>query len=52
LVAAVIRAGITVEAVRTWQGSRADERALKKRKNTPTLCPVCNPNAANRAKKV
>ena len=39
LVAAVIRAGITVEAVRTWQGSRADERApvstLARRRGMP-----------------
>ncbi len=29
--------------VRTWQGGRALERRLKRRKEAPRLCPVCNP---------
>jgi predicted GIY-YIG superfamily endonuclease len=36
--------GIAFKVVRTWEiGSRDDERRLKKQKNAPRLCPVCNP---------
>ena len=35
-------AGITFEIVRTWNGSRKEERKLKNRHNAPKLCPVCN----------
>lgn len=35
-------AGITFEIVRTWQGSRKEERKLKNRHNAPKLCPVCS----------
>ena len=42
LVAAVVRAGHHVRLARTWEeGSRDDERALKKQKNTPRYCPIC-----------
>jgi len=42
--------GITWQLVRTWQGDRNFERRLKNRRETPRLCPVCNPKALNRAK--
>ena len=29
--------------VRTWDGGRKVERRLKRQKNGPRLCPVCNP---------
>lgn len=49
LIAAVVRAGIAFRVVRTWSGTRAFERKLKNRKETPRLCPVC---AGKRAKPV
>ncbi|MBN1886459.1 MAG: hypothetical protein JW850_00650 [Thermoflexales bacterium] len=49
LVEVVSQAGITWQLARTWQGGRELERALKRRKNTPTLCPLCNPGAMRRA---
>jgi predicted GIY-YIG superfamily endonuclease len=41
LMAVIKDAGLTFEIVRTWSGDRAFERKLKRRKNTPTLCPEC-----------
>lgn len=41
LVHAVARAGIAFEVVRTWEGSRGDERRLKNRKKAHQLCPAC-----------
>jgi len=38
--------GIDFEVVRTWRGSRSDERKLKNRKEAPRLCPVCSKNKA------
>ena len=35
--------GIVMEVVRVWPGTIQLERALKRRKNHPKLCPVCNP---------
>ena len=29
------------QLARLWQGSRDDERRLKKRKEAPALCPLC-----------
>jgi len=43
LLAAVNRAGIQWSVVRTWPGSYAQEKALKRRHNGRDLCPVCNP---------
>lgn len=37
-------AGIGYAVVRTWEGTRADELALKARKAALRLCPVCSPN--------
>ena len=39
--------GISFEVVRTWSGDRFLERALKTRRNSPKLCPVCNPETAH-----
>lgn len=41
----VIRdAGIDWQLARTWpQGDRNFERAIKNRKASPRLCPICNP---------
>jgi len=41
LLQVILGAGLSFECVRTWQGSRRDERAIKNQKNTPRLCPVC-----------
>jgi predicted GIY-YIG superfamily endonuclease len=35
--------GIDFYLVRTWDGGRQTERRLKRQKNSPRLCPVCNP---------
>lgn len=42
LMAAVLAAGIEITVVRTWAGDRNLERKLKKRKNSPKLCPICS----------
>lgn len=34
--------GIRWRVVRTWEGSRDLERKLKRQKNTPRFCPICN----------
>ncbi|MGH9841982.1 MAG: endonuclease [Blastocatellia bacterium] len=39
-------AGITWQLARTWSGSRKLERAIKRRKHTPRLCPICAGAAA------
>jgi hypothetical protein len=41
----VSQAGIGVDLVRTWPGDRSFERRLKRRHNSPRLCPVCRPAA-------
>lgn len=42
LVRAAVLAGLSVELVRTWAGvDRHFERALKRRKEAPLLCPTC-----------
>lgn len=46
LLSVVTEAGIDWEVVKTWEGDRAFERRLHKRKNTPQLCPVCRGEAA------
>jgi predicted GIY-YIG superfamily endonuclease len=48
IMAAVGREGIGWRLVRTWEGGRDVERALKDRKNARRLCPICNPWAAMR----
>lgn len=37
--------GIGFTVVRTWHGTRNDERKLKNRHEAPRMCPCCNPNA-------
>jgi predicted GIY-YIG superfamily endonuclease len=41
LMAAVVAAGIEVRLVRTWPAGRSRERALKRWKKNPALCPLC-----------
>lgn len=43
LLAAANELGIDYSVVRVWEGSKKLERRLKRRKNSPDLCPVCNP---------
>lgn len=41
---------ISWRLARTWdEGDKALERRIKNRKEAPTLCPICNPNAARLA---
>lgn len=49
LIEVISQAGITWRLARTWPGGRDLERQLKRRKNTPTLCPLCSPKALQRA---
>lgn len=43
-------AGIGFKLARTWSNASRDfERKLKNRKETPHLCPICNPNAMTAA---
>ena len=42
IMAAVSRAGIGWQLVRTWEGGRDLERQLKRRKKARCLCPLCN----------
>jgi predicted GIY-YIG superfamily endonuclease len=37
--------GIGFVVARIWQGGRGLERQLKRRKEGPKLCPICNPEA-------
>jgi predicted GIY-YIG superfamily endonuclease len=41
LLRAINTRGIPWQVVRTWPGGHALERALKNRKNSRNLCPVC-----------
>jgi hypothetical protein len=41
LASVVTDAGIEMEVARLWSGTRALERQLKNRKNSPKLCPIC-----------
>lgn len=41
--------GIGWRLVRLWEGDRVVERQLKARKESPKLCPLCNPGAYRRA---
>jgi hypothetical protein len=40
---AVCERGIPFFVARTWPGGRRLERQLKRRKNSPRLCPACVP---------
>jgi len=35
--------GISWRVVRVWADGRGRERAIKRQKNSPRFCPVCNP---------
>jgi predicted GIY-YIG superfamily endonuclease len=37
----VAAAGIAFQVVRTWEGDRKFERKIKRRKDSPKMCPVC-----------
>lgn len=41
LMAAVVAVGIEVRLARTWPAGRDGERALKRWKKNPALCPLC-----------
>lgn len=43
LIAVITAAGLSFELARTWPGGRDLERAIKRRKNAPRLCPLCTP---------
>ncbi len=42
LMEVVANAGITWRLAQTWAGGRELERRLKRQKNSPRLCPICN----------
>jgi hypothetical protein len=42
LVRALIADGGSTVLVRTWRGMRRQEAALKRRHNSPALCPICS----------
>ncbi|MCP4593686.1 MAG: endonuclease [bacterium] len=46
IMAAVVRAGIDWTVARIWDGDRELERRLKKRHNSPRLCPICQDGGA------
>lgn len=46
LVEVITEAGLDFQLVRTWNGDRMLERQLKKQKNGPRLCPLCNAQAS------
>lgn len=48
LINVITKAGINFELVRTWPGGRLFERKLKRRRDSPRLCPICNPKAMSR----
>ncbi|MDQ4119847.1 MAG: endonuclease [Acidobacteriota bacterium] len=52
LLRAVAQASINFECVRRWKKvDRHFERKLKKQKNAPRLCPVCNPRSKSNQRK-
>lgn len=53
LVRALLAADQDFVVARTWpEGDRALERLLKRRKNAPRLCPICNRNKRRCASKL
>ena len=48
IMAAVVEAGIEWAVVKTWRGTRDDERALKNRHQHSFYCPVCKAAAESR----
>lgn len=47
LLAAAVERGIGFDVVRTWDGGRDRERALKRLRNSPRLCPRHNPGVTS-----
>lgn len=45
LMEVINEAGIEWELARTWEGDRKTEKALKRQKNSPRLCPICSGGA-------
>ncbi len=45
LVEVATERGIGFRLARVWTGDRARERRLKRRKEGPRLCPICNEHA-------
>jgi predicted GIY-YIG superfamily endonuclease len=43
LLAVANERGLSWEVVRTWEGGRSLEKDLKRQKNSPRFCPICNP---------
>lgn len=43
LMQVITEADITWRLARTWPGGRPEERRLKQQKNSPRMCPICNP---------
>jgi predicted GIY-YIG superfamily endonuclease len=41
MLAAAVERGISFDVVRTWPGGRETEKALKRLRNSPRLCPRC-----------
>jgi predicted GIY-YIG superfamily endonuclease len=41
LMEVITEAGITWRLARTWEGGRELERHLKRQKNSPRFCPIC-----------
>jgi predicted GIY-YIG superfamily endonuclease len=52
LLEVITQAGITFNLARTWKGTRKGERRIKNRGGAARICPVCNPQAMNRAKAI
>lgn len=48
LIEVIQNAGIGWRCVRTWPGGRERELQLKARKESPALCPICNPDGWHR----
>ncbi|HEY4690009.1 MAG TPA: GIY-YIG nuclease family protein [Anaerolineae bacterium] len=43
LIQVILEAGLDFVVSRTWPGDKQAERRLKNQKNSPRLCPICNP---------
>lgn len=52
LVEVIGGAGLGAMIARTFDGDRRLERRIKNQKQTPRLCPICNPRAMNRLRNV
>jgi len=50
LIRAALDAGCKVKLVKTWKGTRSDERRMKNRHNSKGLCPTCLPEYNRKAR--